>query len=138
VIGRHSLATLKLAASDASCKEPASVGHRFHAPPGLPGIHIAHAAHTAHVRSASNAMRRMDLVQAFDRLGNTFSTRPGEHTDPTRKRGFRLPSLALRISAPQVLPGIESGRKNGGNWRFFEGAKTPFSVLEPGLLSTSQ
>ncbi len=47
------------------------------------------------------------VVQSGPCRGNTLRTRPGEHTNPKRKRGFRLVSLSFRASSPAVSPAIE-------------------------------
>jgi len=56
-----------------------------------------------------NRGHKRGIVQLRGCLGNTLRTRPGDHTSPKRKRGFRIHSLALRASMPGVLPAIEPG-----------------------------
>ena len=50
------------------------------------------------------------LVQSRAGLGNTSRAPRGDHTNPKRKRGAGLPSLALWVSVPGVSPGIEPCR----------------------------
>ena len=53
------------------------------------------------------------LVQSFGCLGYTLRTGPSNHTNPKRKRGSRLLTLALQALMPELLPAIEPGLNSG-------------------------
>src|SRR3954452_16008469 len=48
------------------------------------------------------------MVQSPYGWGDTPGTRREDDTSPKRKRGFDLPSLALRACMPELLPDVES------------------------------
>jgi hypothetical protein len=67
------------------------------------------APQCAHRRSASFAhwSKRggiSGVVQSFGCFGNTLRTRAGDHTNPKRKRGFRLSLIAFPASVRGVYP----------------------------------
>ena len=47
------------------------------------------------------------LVQSFGFMGYALGVRPDNHTNPKRKRGFRLLAIALRARMTGLSPAIE-------------------------------